>query len=187
MGVVNNTSVGSWPQSGLLTVTIQYRRHLVSSQYSPQRPKIMFSHCRVCHHKEDPSQLCKHYGASSPTCSSCRAFFRRVQQRKTALKCKRNEFCKVDRALGTFCGECRYKACLSVGMQPHLVLNEEQKKQRFKASILVNSKFATENDEGVGQEAAPIGQDDTKHGEAEPVTAIRVSVIQNVKRSHQER
>ena len=67
------------------------------------------------------------------------------------------------------------------------MLNEEQKKQRFKASILVNSKFATENDEGVGQEAAPIGQDDTKHGEAEPVTAIRVSVIQTVKRSHQER
>ena len=57
------------------------------------------------------------------------------------------------------------------------MLNEEQKKQRFKASILTKSKFAT--DEGVGQE-------DVEDGEAEAVTAIRVSVIQTVKRSHQE-
>ena len=57
------------------------------------------------------------------------------------------------------------------------MLNEEQKKQRFKASILTKSKFAT--DEGVGQE-------DVEDGEAEAVTAIRVSVIQTVKRSQQE-
>ena len=63
------------------------------------------------------------------------------------------------------------------------MLNEEQKKQRFKASILTKSKFAT--DESVGQEA-PIEQDDLEDGGAEAVTAIRVSVIQNVKRSHQE-
>merc|ERR1712062_126322 len=144
--------------SGLLTVKSSHQ-----SSGEAHRAEIMSSHCRVCHHKEDPSQLGKHYGAHSPTCSSCRAFFRRVQQRKTALKCKRNEFCQVDRALRQFCGECRYKTCLSVGMQTHLVLNEEQKKQRFKASILTKSKFAT--DEGVGQE-------DVEDGEAEAVTAI---------------
>ena len=61
------------------------------------------------------------------------------------------------------------------------MLNEEQKKQRFKASILFDSKFATKRDEGVGQEEAPI-----EDVEAKPVTSIRVSVIQTVKRSHQE-
>ena len=57
------------------------------------------------------------------------------------------------------------------------MLNEEQKKQRFKASILTKSKFATDES---------AGQDDLEDGEAEAVTAIRVSVIQTVKRSQQE-
>ena len=61
------------------------------------------------------------------------------------------------------------------------MLNDEQKKKRFKASILFNAKFATENEEVVGHEAALI-----EDVEAEPVTSIRVSVIQTVKRSHQE-
>eukprot|EP00095_Tigriopus_kingsejongensis_P005546 snap_masked-scaffold131_size323982-processed-gene-1.3 protein:Tk05546 transcript:snap_masked-scaffold131_size323982-processed-gene-1.3-mRNA-1 annotation:"ecdysteroid receptor -b" len=75
------------------------------------------------------------YGVS--TCLGCRAFFRRsVQADKGAnYRCKNVGICDVTGGSRKKCRKCRYKKCLSAGMDPNCVLSDDQKKQRFKRSI----------------------------------------------------
>ena len=77
--------------------------------------------CSVCLIKN--VKVGKHYGAV--TCYSCRAFFRRSQDRKRPLRCKLSNSCEIGPDIGKSCPKCRYEKCLEVGMQPHLVLNEQ--------------------------------------------------------------
>eukprot|EP00092_Neocalanus_flemingeri_P027141 GFUD01029433.1.p1 GENE.GFUD01029433.1~~GFUD01029433.1.p1 ORF type:complete len:660 (+),score=109.72 GFUD01029433.1:54-1982(+) len=91
---------------------------------------ISGSECSICRLTE---KLGKHYGAI--TCYSCRAFFRRAQDRKRAPRCKFEDKCAVDQSVKKQCPKCRYQKCISAGMQPELVLNEEEKNERFKVSI----------------------------------------------------
>ena len=86
--------------------------------------------CSVCLIKN--VKVGKHYGAV--TCYSCRAFFRRSQDRKRPLRCKLSNSCEVGPDIGKSCPKCRYEKCLGVGMQPHLVLNEQEKNERFRSS-----------------------------------------------------
>ena len=86
--------------------------------------------CSVCLIKN--VKVGKHYGAV--TCYSCRAFFRRSQDRKRPLRCKLSNSCEIGPDIGKSCPKCRYEKCLRVGMQPHLVLNEQEKNERFRSS-----------------------------------------------------
>ena len=86
--------------------------------------------CSVCLIKN--VKVGKHYGAT--TCYSCRAFFRRSQDRKRPLRCKLSNSCQIGPDIGKSCPKCRYEKCLGVGMQPHLVLNEQEKNERFRSS-----------------------------------------------------
>lgn len=86
--------------------------------------------CSVCLIKN--VKVGKHYGAV--TCYSCRAFFRRSQDRKRPLRCKLSNSCEIGPDIGKSCPKCRYDKCLQVGMLPHLVLNEQEKNERFRTS-----------------------------------------------------
>ncbi|TRY67381.1 hypothetical protein TCAL_05376 [Tigriopus californicus] len=87
------------------------------------------------------------YGVS--TCLGCRAFFRRsVQQNKgKTYPCKNSSECNVDGESRKKCRKCRFQRCLNAGMNPECVLNDDQKKKRFKRSLKrqrAGKKYQTE-------------------------------------------
>eukprot|EP00092_Neocalanus_flemingeri_P101423 GFUD01129678.1.p1 GENE.GFUD01129678.1~~GFUD01129678.1.p1 ORF type:complete len:647 (+),score=134.35 GFUD01129678.1:123-2063(+) len=98
--------------------------------------------CKIC---AEPAARHIHYGAT--TCFSCRAFFRRSLQNKTAAKyvCRRHSMCEMKIKTRKNCQYCRYMKCLAVGMNPTYVLTEEERKRRFKKrNISINIEEAAE-------------------------------------------
>jgi len=93
--------------------------------------------CSVCGQELRKARY--HYGGL--TCYSCRAFFRRNCQRRVVPPCRaakaqaRTGSCDVSHRSSNRCIHCRYEACLSVGMQPHLVLDDHQINARFKKAL----------------------------------------------------
>jgi len=85
--------------------------------------------CKVCN---EPAAKHVHYGAM--TCFSCRAFFRRSIQNKTASTyvCRRAKTCEINLKTRKNCQFCRYSRCLAVGMKPTWVLSEEERQRRFR-------------------------------------------------------
>jgi len=84
--------------------------------------------CAVCEQRLGKTRC--HYGGVS--CYSCRAFFRRNTQRPELPVCKAEEGCVVNTTVRKQCAACRYQKCLRIGMKPELVLNEDEKKTRFR-------------------------------------------------------
>lgn len=68
------------------------------------------------------------------TCFSCRAFFRRSIQNKTAATyvCRRSKNCEINLKTRKNCQFCRYMRCIAVGMKPTWVLSEEERQRRFR-------------------------------------------------------
>ena len=110
---------------------------------------IPSSNCVVCEEVTNNHHL--HYGAYC--CLSCRAFFRRVNQKtkNKEYKCKKSGTCDVSFKNRKSCQRCRYDLllfysclnlhpnfffrydkCLAIGMKSNLVLTSEQKKVRFR-------------------------------------------------------
>jgi len=85
--------------------------------------------CKVCN---EPAAKHVHYGAM--TCFSCRAFFRRSIQNKTAATyvCRRSKNCEINLRTRKNCQFCRYMRCITVGMKPTWVLSEEERQRRFR-------------------------------------------------------
>jgi len=112
----------SWTDSQLETGTAlrpHAQAHLLSST----------ENCKICGER---AARHVHYGAI--TCFSCRAFFRRSLQNKTAAKyiCRRKSTCEINVKTRKNCQYCRYMKCLAIGMNPNYVLSEEERKKRFK-------------------------------------------------------
>lgn len=84
--------------------------------------------CAVCHQPIPKGRV--HYGGVS--CYSCRAFFRRNTQREELPICKGEGRCTITYMDRKQCSCCRYTKCIRIGMRPELVLNEDDKKRRFK-------------------------------------------------------
>jgi len=84
--------------------------------------------CKVCDQKLGKPRV--HYGGVS--CYSCRAFFRRNTQRHELPVCKAEEECNITISGRKQCAACRYQKCLRIGMKPELVLDEDEKKTRFR-------------------------------------------------------
>lgn len=99
---------------------------LLSQEMELRRSKI----CQICRTDSDSYHL--NYGA--PTCLSCRAFFRRViqNQKLDGLTCKKSGNCDIAFDARSRCRKCRMEACLRAGMKPEAVMNELQKKERFR-------------------------------------------------------
>ena len=64
--------------------------------------------CSVCSVKGMPTGY--HFGAF--TCYACRAFFRRVPERKRPPLCKYQSNCQVDFSTKKLCSGCRFRKCL---------------------------------------------------------------------------
>ena len=77
------------------------------TNFAPEMEEV-FSECIVCHIPD--SKIGKHYGAV--TCLSCRAFFRRAQDRKRSPKCKYSSLCLIEQDGGKHCPKCRYQKCI---------------------------------------------------------------------------
>lgn len=89
----------------------------------------VFKSCTIC--KSVSGQFYINYGA--PSCFSCRAFFRRALQKtkNPQFVCKYKGDCPVT-VNERKCRKCRFDLCRKAGMKPELVLDEEQKKLRFR-------------------------------------------------------
>jgi len=85
--------------------------------------------CPVC---GDNAAKHVHYGAM--TCFSCRAFFRRSIQNKTAdnYVCRRTGTCEINLKTRKNCQFCRFQKCMSMGMKRSSVLTEEERNHRFR-------------------------------------------------------
>eukprot|EP00095_Tigriopus_kingsejongensis_P012451 snap_masked-scaffold89_size390429-processed-gene-2.6 protein:Tk12451 transcript:snap_masked-scaffold89_size390429-processed-gene-2.6-mRNA-1 annotation:"heparan sulfate 2-o-sulfotransferase pipe" len=86
--------------------------------------------CAVCGITSETFHL--NYGAS--TCFSCRAFFRRAIERSRNPKfvCKKGGTCEVNPTTRKSCRKCRFNKCLEAGMKTDFVLDDSQKKIRFR-------------------------------------------------------
>ena len=62
----------------------------------------------------------------------CRAFFRRHTQQEDLPECRAGGRCNITSKVRKHCQACRYDKCLRNGMRPELILNEVEKKRRFK-------------------------------------------------------
>jgi len=85
--------------------------------------------CKICN-----EQAAKHIHYGAMTCFSCRAFFRRSIQNRTAATyaCRRNQSCEINLKTRKNCQFCRYQKCILVGMKPTWVLSEEERERRFR-------------------------------------------------------
>ena len=82
--------------------------------------------CQICSSKaESEKVLYVHYGARS--CLKCKHFFRRNANKEIKKKCNLN--CDISNKGRKACKVCRYEKCLTVGMDPARVLNEEDRKK----------------------------------------------------------
>ena len=84
--------------------------------------------CSVCNVEMPKARF--HYGGLS--CYSCRAFFRRMTQRDQLARCRFDGSCSLDLADRRSCPPCRYDRCLRAGMRPDLVLDDDDKRKRFR-------------------------------------------------------
>lgn len=89
--------------------------------------------CFVCGEVAKPGKAhMRHFGGI--VCCSCRAFWRRTHQqtRHPNFVCKRSNRCQITVDTRKKCQKCRYERCTLAGMRPDAVLNEDQKKVRFR-------------------------------------------------------
>jgi hypothetical protein len=105
------------------------------------RDKIYLTVCFVCKDVAKPGQEhLRNYGGI--VCYSCRAFWRRSHQASRCPKfiCKRSNDCSITVATRRRCQRCRYQRCLIAGMNPEAVLNDDQKKVRFRKLLMKRQK-----------------------------------------------
>ncbi len=73
-----------------------------------------------------------HYGALA--CLSCKAFFRRTHREEAVFgkfKCKTGGTCDVNIKNRTKCKQCRYMRCIQAGMDPKLILLDEESRKKY--------------------------------------------------------
>lgn len=109
----------------------------------PADPKarIYLTTCFVCKERSKPGQEhLRNYGGI--VCYSCRAFWRRSHQqtRQPRFSCKKIGLCSISVATRRRCQKCRYDRCLRAGMNPEAVLDEGQKKVRFRKLLMKQQK-----------------------------------------------
>jgi len=119
--------------------------------------------CKVC---GEPAAKHIHYGAMS--CFSCRAFFRRSIQNRTAntYVCRRTKDCQINLKTRKNCQFCRYERCLAVGMKPSWVLSPDERERRFRKNKA--KKFKLEHDESSDKAASAPNYDNGNMASAKP-------------------
>ncbi|KAK3856512.1 hypothetical protein Pcinc_037168 [Petrolisthes cinctipes] len=100
--------------------------------------------CRVCGDRAKSM----HFGGLS--CDSCKAFFRRAvhNDAHTNFSCPYDGFCVMNITSRKCCQFCRYKKCLSIGMEPRWVMSEEERKHRLRQRADKRTKLGEEDGKG---------------------------------------
>jgi len=123
------------PSRGMVAREESWDHGQFKARSSPEKPHAQAKllspteKCKICH-----EQAAKHVHYGAMTCFSCRAFFRRSIQNKTAATyvCRRNKECEINLKTRKNCQFCRYQKCIAVGMKPTWVLTEEERTRRFR-------------------------------------------------------
>lgn len=83
--------------------------------------------CGVC------SDLAQSHNFGALTCETCKAFFRRNAFKQKELQmCVFNSSCTITKSTRRFCAPCRLKKCFAIGMDPDLILGEDEKLERHR-------------------------------------------------------
>ncbi|TRY77010.1 hypothetical protein TCAL_06377 [Tigriopus californicus] len=106
-----------------------WNENVDSDGVQPKRSRV----CAVCAGPTETFHL--NYGAS--TCFSCRAFFRRAieKTRNPNFVCKKQGKCDIKLENRKSCRKCRFELCIKAGMKTGFVLDDGQKKVRFRKLI----------------------------------------------------
>lgn len=134
---------------------------MTSSPPGVENGKIL---CRIC---GDSAVRHVHYGGHC--CFSCKAFFRRAVnwQNKNGrpFQCKFEDRCEINIKNRKTCQSCRFKKCISTGMNPSWVLSEEQRKKRFKKYKNGERGDRGEDDEELSPASSQGSERDTAVGQ----------------------
>lgn len=98
--------------------------------------------CFVCQEEAKAGQEhLRNYGGV--VCYSCRAFWRRSHQktRNPNFVCKKGGNCTITVKTRRRCQKCRYNRCIQTGMSPDAVLDDDQKKIRFRKLLLKRQRL----------------------------------------------
>ncbi|XP_059097291.1 nuclear hormone receptor family member nhr-2-like [Tigriopus californicus] len=109
-------------------------RSFQTSQYQiPFSKDLVHPPCSICQAPAESSHL--NYGAHS--CFSCRAFFRRSVQIQIYhnFDCIFGGQCLITPGNRSECRRCRFQKCLKQGMKISAVLNQAQKRTRFRKQL----------------------------------------------------
>ena len=128
---------------------------VVTSSVAGGREKTL---CLVCSVVSDNHHI--HYGALA--CFSCRAFFRRAHNKSGGSSdppnyiCKHDGKCDITSKNRKKCQKCRYDKCIEIGMNPNLVLTDDQKKVRFRKMFEKKGSGAIEVNHGGNNGSKPV-------------------------------
>ncbi|KAH9403724.1 Oxysterols receptor LXR-alpha, partial [Tyrophagus putrescentiae] len=115
-------------------------------------PSTLIKRCRVCNGKA----LC--YNFQGLSCGPCRLFFYRNYAKFEKLKCKQNEFCRIDSTQSKHCKSCRLTKCLEAGMDLSLTIKKNlNKKSISKSESSLHSLLMqpAENHQSLANDTAP--------------------------------
>ncbi|EGT46692.1 CBN-NHR-17 protein [Caenorhabditis brenneri] len=118
---------------------LAYDSPLSDSNYSRQKQKDL-------NKKFIPGELCTvcgdvasgiHYSVAA--CNGCKTFFRRVVLENRTYSCKNDGHCIIDKSMRCSCRHCRYKKCITSGMD-RAELSMERRRKRKKINGLDGSE-----------------------------------------------
>ncbi|XP_064478805.1 vitamin D3 receptor-like [Ornithodoros turicata] len=85
--------------------------------------------CGVC------GDRAKSYHFGGISCDSCKAFFRRSVQNGARFQCPYEGCCRITVASRKCCQSCRFKKCLSIGMEQSWVMTEQERLQLLRQRL----------------------------------------------------
>lgn len=85
--------------------------------------------CGVC------GDRAKSYHFGGISCDSCKAFFRRSVQNGARFQCPYEGCCRITVASRKCCQSCRFKKCLSIGMEQSWVMTEQERLQLLRSRL----------------------------------------------------
>ena len=172
-------------------MTSYFPWHASNVPHMPQIPGIRFNFplvapddprnerflkvCFVCQEEAKAGQEhLRNYGGI--VCYSCRAFWRRSHQktRNPNFICKKGGQCLVTVKTRRRCQKCRYERCLMTGMNPEAVLDESQKKIRFRKLLLKRQKVDP------GNPGEDLDEDEDANSDLDDECEINVETVPTI-------
>lgn len=172
---------GTWPSTG----GCDSRYPLVAPD-DPRDARYL-TVCYVCTEEAKPGQEhLRNYGGV--VCYSCRAFWRRSHQksRNPNFVCKKGGDCVITVKTRRRCQKCRYNRCMMTGMSPEAVLDEDQKKIRFRKLLLKRQRLESNNPEDGSTRDEDHSNDDDVDGDIDVEGDVDVGDVMDLSNHSEE-